>query len=161
MADIYALRALDAVGRTSPLYFSHLMHLQRADGSWSLNPSQPTSAFDIDTTAMAVRALAPLYLQGNNRAEHAVGLAMSWLLAQTFNNAENTAQVIVALVGLGEADYAAYYVNHLMQWYDAALGGFIREGFPGRINALTTVQAAYALANYYQFMDSMNLSGAQ
>ncbi|MCL2363206.1 MAG: hypothetical protein FWC71_00915 [Defluviitaleaceae bacterium] len=163
MADIYALRALNTVGQSSSLFFAHLMHVQRADGSWSLNPAQPSSAFDIDTTAMAVRALAPFYLQGNSRAVHAVGRAMPWLHAQTFNNAESTAQMIVALVGLGAAyaEYAAYYVNHLMQWYDPALGGFIREGFSGRVNALTTVQAAYALAVYYQFMANMNVSSAR
>ncbi|MCL2187924.1 MAG: hypothetical protein FWB87_04085 [Defluviitaleaceae bacterium] len=150
-ADIYALIALESVGRTSPWFFSALLQAQRPDGTWSINPAQATSAFDIDITAMAVQALVPFYREGNPRAVTAVQRASQWLTAQTPANAESTAQVILAFTALGEGynTYASYYVAHLLQWFDPALGGFTRPSVLNQVNAMSTVQAAYALAVYH------------
>jgi hypothetical protein len=154
-ADIYALIALAAVGEGSRWFLASVYNAQRPDGSWSLNPSLPTSVFDIDITAMALQALAPHYRRGDPLAVRAVERALEWLTAQTFRDAEGTAQMIVALTALGEgyAEEAAYYVSWLLRWYDPELGGFVRPSTPNRINALATVQAAYALTAYQRFLD--------
>jgi hypothetical protein len=145
LADIYAIRALDAVGLDSHWYRAHLFHLQRGDGTWSLTPTRPTSVFDIDITAMAVQALAPYYVRGDIRTVRAVTRAVEWLLAQTYTDAESTAQALIALTMLGYTEEAEDFAQKLMQWYDPVLGGFIRPAVPNRVNAMATVQAAYAL----------------
>ncbi|MCL2604988.1 MAG: hypothetical protein FWD90_10960 [Defluviitaleaceae bacterium] len=151
LVDIYALITLETVGISSRLYLLSLYNAQRADGTWSLNPAQPASVFDIDVTAMALQAIAPHYRRGDERAARTVNLALDWLEAQTFRDAESTAQMIIALTLLGDdyADRAAYYVQVLLQWFNPELGGFIRDTHPNRINALATVQAAYALTVYH------------
>ena len=150
LADIYALIALNTVGSGSRLFLLSIYNAQRADGTWSLNPAQPASVFDIDITAMALQALAPSYRRNDPRAVRTVGLALEWMYAQTFRDAESTAQMIIALVLLGEdySDKAAYYVQSLLRWFNPALGGFVRDANPNRVNAMATVQAAYALAVY-------------
>jgi hypothetical protein len=151
LADIYALIALETVGVQNRWFLGNLYNAQRPDGTWSLNPALPSSVFDIDITAMALQAIAPFYHRGEARAVRAVGLALGWLEAQTFRDAESTTQMIIALVALGE-DYektAAQYVQTLLQWYNPAVGGFVRQSNRNTINAMATVQAAYALTVYY------------
>lgn len=148
LADIFALRALDAVGANSRMYLAHVLHLQRADGSWGLNAAAPSTAGDVDVTAMAVQALAVHYARGDARAVAAVGRALEWLAAQEIRDAEGAAQVLTALVMLGEAhaEAAQNCMIVLMTWYNYAAGGFVRPGQPTRMNAMATVQAAYALS---------------
>ena len=157
--DTFALIALD-VGQhigDRDLFIQQLIDDQRADGTWSLNYSFPTSAFDLDITAMALQAIAPYYYQRDPRVTNAVNKALGWLRAQTFHNAESTAQMIVALTALGPqfADEAAYYVDWLLRWYDPATGGFRRPGITDPVNLMATEQAAYALVAYWRFVNGM------
>ena len=164
-ADIYALIALNAMpysGNREP-FIQALLSAQRNDGSWSMTPQAPTSAFDLDMTAMAVQALAPYYRQGDQRVVAAVGRALNWLTnwSSTFSfpNAESTAQMVVALTALGPA-YAAeaeYYVQWLLRWFDPVTGGFRRPLVTSPVDLMATEQAAYALVAYWRFItDGMN-----
>jgi len=157
LADIYALIALQGSGYED-LFLEHILDVQRADGTWSLNPAQPTSAFDIDITAMALQALAPHYRKSDARAVEAVETAIGWLMAQDFDNPESTAQMIIALTALGTAyaDEALFYVQRLLQWFDPASGGFRRPTPADPVNALSTVQAANALVAYWRFVNDMS-----
>jgi hypothetical protein len=161
LADLYALVAIEAVGcgGRDNLFLANVIHAQRRDGTWSLNPAQPTSLYDIDITAMALQALAPYYRRGENRVVRAVERATDWLFGQTFTDPESTAQMIMGLTALGDkyAEEAAYYVEWLMRWFNPAAGGFVRTVNPSVVNAMATVQAAQALVEYYYFI---NESGA-
>jgi hypothetical protein len=149
LADIFALAVLDASGYS---FLVNILSVQRADGTWSLNPAQPTSDYDIDITAMAVQALAPYYLRGDALAVHAVENALAWLYGQAFPDPESTAQMVVALAALGGnyINKAEYYVHKLLYWYNPEAGGFIRANNPDAVNPKATVQAAYALAFYHR-----------
>jgi len=156
LADIYALIALQGSGNED-LFLEHILDVQRTDGTWSLNPALPTSAFDIDITAMALQALAPYYREGDARIVKATNTAVSWLTAQDFDNTESVAQMIIALTALGPAyaDEAAIYVRLLLQWFDEATGGFRRPTPTSPVNALSTVQAANALVAYWRLVNDM------
>jgi len=158
--DTFALIALDAkpYSGDSDRFIRQLLNDQRANGTWSLNPANPTSAFDIDITAMALQALAPYYYRNDPRVTNAVNNALRWLRAQTFHDVESTAQMIVALTALGPefADEAEYYVNWLLQWFDTSTGAFRRPNINSPINLMATEQAAYALVAYRRFVNGMN-----
>lgn len=153
-SDIFALIALDSnnYAGTRALFSRSIIDSQRADGSWSIGG---TSAPDIDTTAMAVQALAPYY-ETNPAAAEAVDRAVAWLKSQDFNDPESTAQMIVALTALGGdfADGAEYYVNLLLNWFVPRDGAF-RRAAGGPVNMMATEQAAYALVAYYRFVNNM------
>jgi len=155
--DIYALIALDTMpyygGRDG--FIQVLINTQREDGTWSLNPAMPTSPADISVTAMAIQALA-LYHNDPTVAD-AVANAMDWLRAQTFEDPEGISQMIVALTTLGSefAEEAAYYVNHLLRWFDPVSGGFRRPNPHDPVNHMATEQAAYALTAYWRFVNGM------
>jgi len=157
LADVFALISQQNKPACTErdLFLAHILDVQRDDGSWSLNPAQPTSALDIDITAMALQALAPYYHRNAPFAVDAIEKALTWLFAQDFDNAESTAQMIVALTTLGfdYSDDAAYYVELLLRWFDPSSGGFMRA--EGPVNAISTVQAAYALVAYWRFVNEM------
>ena len=157
--DTFALIALDtnAYSGDRDRFIRSLLREQRANGTWSLNPSAPSSAMDLDVTAMALQALAPYFYRNDARVTEAVNNALGWLRSQTFPDAESTAQMIVALTALGPdfADEARYYVNHLLTWFDPASGGFIRSAQNNQVNHMSTEQAAYALVAYWRFVNNM------
>lgn len=155
-ADIFALIALDSnnFSGSREVFIRSILNNQRDNGSWGLGAS-PMST-DLDTTAMAIQALA-LYYDSNVNAAAAIDKALAWLQTQTFQDPESVSQMIVALTALGPdfAEEAEYYVNLLLRWFDPATGGFNRSGPRNPVNIMTTEQAAYALVAYYRFVNGM------
>ena len=158
--DTFALIALDSGNYDGDRdeFIQSMLDAQRADGTWSLNPALPSSAFDLDITAMALQAIAPYYYRGDPRVTDAVNRALNWLRGQTFADTESTAQMIVALTALGPefADEAEYYVNRLLNWFDPTVGGFRRDSLTESVNHMATEQAAYALVAYWRFVNGMS-----
>lgn len=144
-------------------------------GGWALG-EKPAQA-DPDITAMAIQSLTPYYktkpavkavvdrgIQWLSQAQHEDGGFMSWGAV----NSESTAQVIVALSGLGiDAHLDPRFVKNGRSALDALLGyaapggGFyhILEGnesnggaAPGAVDPMATDQAMYALAAYDRFL---------
>jgi len=158
-ADIFALIALNSNayhGNREP-FIQSILNAQRTNGTWGLGTT-PT-AMDVDTTAMAIQALAPYY-GSNTDVTAAVDLALTWLRRQTFSNPEGTAQMIVALSALGPdfADEAESYVNILLRWFNPRTGGFGRGGQNAAndpVNMMATEQAAYALVAFYRLVNDM------
>ena len=160
LADMFALITLETTQNNSEtdLFLTHILNAQRADGTWSLNPAQPTSAFDLDITAIGVQALAPFYRRGNPRAVAAAENALGWLRTQDFPDPESTAQMIIALTALGSA-YASEvgrYVDRLLEWFDPTNGGFRRFTHTSAVDPISTVQAANALVAYWRFINGMS-----
>lgn len=157
-ADIFALITLDAGGFEGDrdAYIRSILDAQRTNGTWGLGTT--TMPLDVDTTAMAIQALAPYY--GDNAAvTAAVDRALGWLRGRTLSDPEGVAQMIVALAALAAlgndfADEAGEYVSLLMRSFDARSGAF-RRAPGGPINMMTTEQAAYALVAYYRMINGM------
>jgi len=158
LADIFGLIALNSQGGSEELFLANIMDLQRADGSWSLDASRPTSPIDLDITAMALQALAPFYRAGAGDITDAVHKALDWLSDQDFSDSEGVSQMIVALTALGPAyaSEAEYYVEMLLAWFDPATGGFRRPTPADPVNYLATIQGAYALVAYWRFVNDMS-----
>jgi len=152
--DTFALIALDSNSYSGDRekFIESILDSQRDNGTWGL--AAFTSPLDLDTTAMAVQALAPYY-NSNAYVAAAIDTAITWLRSQTFTDPEGVAQMIVALTALGSdfEDDAEYYVNLLLRWFDPQTGGFIRPG--QGVNMMATEQAAYALVAYYRFVNGM------
>jgi len=157
LADIFALIALDTMDYDGDReqFLSHILDVQRADGTWSLNPAQPASVLDLDITAMAIQALAPYYIGGDAIVIEAVEKALQWLQTQEFPDPESTAQMVIALTALGPAyaEDAIYYVEWLLRWFDPAAGAFRQPTLADPVNHISTVQAAYALVAYWRLVN--------
>lgn len=151
LADIFSVIALDAV-RTdgdSELFLQNILDLQRDDGTWSLNPTAPSSALDVDITAMALQALAPYFRDGDEAVVDAATRAKQWLVSQAIDTPESTAQIIIAFAALG-IDHG-YYVDTMLEWFDPQSGGIRRPNADSPVNPLATAQAAYALVARWRF----------
>lgn len=137
MSLIYALHITNN-GYASSVFpaeklISKILSLQNADGGWGLseNASMP------DITAMALQALAPYYKK-NDAVTKAVDNALTSLsAAQTENggyvaygyeNAESTAQVIIALCSLGIAVDDERFVRNGAGLYDSLLSYSLPDG---------------------------------
>ena len=166
LADIFALVALTSQGRNGDAFLSHILDVQRDDGSWSLDPNRPASVLDLDITAMALQALAPFYRASDRTVTESVTAsvieavqdALAWLTTQEVPDPEGAAQIIVALTALGPgyASQAEYYVDLLLTWFDPTTGGFRRPTLADPVNHLATVQAAYALVAYSRFVNGLS-----
>ena len=159
LADIFGLIALNSQGTgDGDSILGYIMDLQRADGSWSLDPTRATSILDLDITAMALQALAPYYRNNAAGIPDAVHKAVDWVTSQDVPNPEGAAQIIVALTALGPgyASEAEYYVELLLTWFDPTTGGFRRPTPADPVNHLATIQAAYALVAYWRFVNDMS-----
>ena|GEM_PF-2978036 len=143
-ADIFALIALGECD----YFLESLLYAQNSDGTWNLG-----NRMNLDLTAMALQALAPFYVRGDERVTDAVHLALAWLRSRTFPDPESTSQMIVALTALGED--ASYYVDHLLHWFDPAEGAFRRPRLTDPVNMMATEQAAYALVAHWRFVNGM------
>ena len=155
-ADIFALIALNSgnySGETEA-FIRSILESQRADGTWSLNPSAPTNISDIDITAMAIQALAPYYGAGRADLDNAVARGLSWLNAQSFPDVEGLSQMVVALTELGYVQEATAYVEQMLGWFDPENGGFRRPN--ASVNIMATEQAAYALIAYWRANNNMS-----
>ncbi len=98
------LRAADWVGAARPIQY--LESLQDADGGWpSLNPPGAAPSSEVDSTAMAVMALA---LDPGSTAAAAVLRGSAWIVGQQESNGgfpgasgDNTNSTALALLALG------------------------------------------------------------
>lgn len=158
-ADTFALIALNAGPYAGDVdeFLQSLLAAQREDGTWSLTPSRPSTAMDMDITIMALQALAPFYSCGDELAEEAVYRALDWLRMQDFNGTESISQMIIALTALGYefAAEAESFVEKLLAWFDPEAGGFRRPTQESPVNFMSTEQAACALVAYWRFVNDM------
>ncbi|MDR1330411.1 MAG: S-layer homology domain-containing protein [Oscillospiraceae bacterium] len=145
-----------------------LLDKQLEGGGWSDSDTLP----DIDTTAMAIQALAPSY-NTSITVHAAIDKALAWLKAQQkenggfagFGNAvENStcsaAQVITALSALG-TDPASWETTGGQNLLTAMLTNYNAEGWFGEGDNITTStmateQAAYALVAYERMLTGQN-----
>ena len=155
--------------RRSPFGFkdgiiSEILSLENADGGWSVSGSNS----DIDVTAMALAALAPYK---NGSAADAVERGLSFLSSKQLEsggfmsygkeNAESSAQVIVALTALGiNPKTDGRFVKNGCSVF-SALSGFRlpTEAFchikGGASNGTATVQAFYSLVALWRFENGL------
>ena len=137
-----------------------ILAAQLADGGWAYSGSTG----DVDMTAMAVAALAPYYLAGDEDVVSAVNAALVFLRAAQNadggfgtaageeTNADSTAMVIVALCALGidPAEQWAVESGETPMSALLALATDELDGFTygGEANALATEQGFRALVAY-------------
>ena len=136
-------------------------------GSVGTNP-------DVDTTAMAIQALAPYYTDPDYPdVKPAVDRALTWLSNKQQDNgqfsfdtsgaaSESSAQVVVALSALGIDPAAdARFVKNGTSVLDAMMQFYVEgSGFKhllaGNVDAMATEQCAYALVAYDRFVNHQN-----
>lgn len=143
-----------------------ILNQQLPGGGWGWN-----GVVDTDTTAMALQALTPYY-SNNGEVQNAVNLALTQLSAiQNYDgtyssfgtpNAESTAQVIVALTGLGiSPDTDSRFIKDGYTTVDGLMkyaqngGGFVHE-LGKAVDNYATDQAYYALVSYQRFAAGKN-----
>lgn len=139
-----------------------LLDVQLSSGGWNIS----SGGADIDTTAMALQALAPYYLSQTKyealnashsyaQLQNSVSKALNFLKGKKSNDygsAEAAAQVVVALAALNR-DAAndpllGDVLSSVLAYYDGE-GGFLhlKDGSDGN-NQMSTEQACYALVAY-------------
>ena len=126
---------------------------------------------DVDTTGMALMALAPYY---SSNVETAVNNALTYLRGelqaagcfQSYgnNSAESTAQVLVALTALGldPLDTANGFISSdgknlidgIYSFWNSETGAF--KNAYGSDNSMATYQSLYALESYVRYRDNEN-----
>ena len=175
-AVTYALLALDSrpydKGDTAlrDKYVAFLLDNTCESGGWVYGGDKNSTA-DVDMTAMAIQALAPYYLSGDENVKSAVDKGLSALKAMQKStggfasygtyNAESTAQVIVALTALGIDPTSAEWkqtgdpIEALLHFYDASASMF-RHTTNGKADQMATEQSAYALVAYKRFVSKQN-----
>lgn len=175
----FALIALDsqnyfnnAEGRTARAgLLDALLNAQKSDGGWSISSS---GGSDIDTSAMALQALAPYYLSQakfdalgaahtHAQLKSCVSKALSYLntvKSDDYKSVEAAAQVVVALAALNrDAANDALLgdaLSSVLAYYDGD-GGFLhlKDGSDGD-NQMSTEQACYALVAYDRWKTGRN-----
>lgn len=138
---------------------SKLLDLQLSDGGWAVMGAYG----DVDTTAMTVQALSPYYTS-DSKVKGAVDNALKFLSERQnqsgdfssygVNNPESTAQVLVALSGLGiDCERDSRFIkngNTLLdgiKLYRLSDGSFChKQG--GSSNGTATVQVFYSTVAY-------------
>lgn len=140
-----------------------LLNAQLSSGAWEISSG---SGADIDTTAMALQALAPYYL--NKTKYNALGASHTYAQLQTsvtdalsylnnkksdnYSSVEAASQVVVALSALDrDAANDALLGNALdsvLSYYNGS-GGFVHDhGSNSADQQMSTEQGAYALVAY-------------
>lgn len=183
MADIFALLALNAKPYDSVFdddgvdardaYKNRILAEVKNDGGW--NHAAGSTKSDVDTTAMAIQALAPYYAE--SAVKEKVDAALTWLKGQRDPytggygnkgrvNTETTAQVVVALCALeidpadadwtmGDEEENLNLLSALTTWYNATSE---TEGWFGHdsnsFDQMATEQAAYALVAWKRFTEN-------
>lgn len=172
---VWALRALDSVGdvndRIKEKYIECILDGQLDDGGWNISVYMEDGRWntagikaDSDMTGMALAALAPYYrkdaevkaacdkavtrlskMQGSDGGYSTIGTPTS----------ESCAQVIYALAKLGiNPDTDSRFIKSGRSAVDALMSYYISgdKGFAhlkgGKVNAIATEQALYALGEY-------------
>jgi hypothetical protein len=140
-----------------------LLNVQQSDGGWCIS----TGASDIDTTAMALQAIAPYYLSQTKfdalgashsyaQLKNSVKKALDYLntvKADDYKSVEAAAQVVVALAALNRdaANDAVLgdALSSVLAYYDGD-GAFVhdRTGDTSANTQMSLEQAAYALVAY-------------
>ncbi len=140
----------------------NILHVQLEDGGFALYGENG----DVDTTAMAVQALAPHYSREN--VKNAIDLAIVFMSEnQTENggyksrgieNSESIAQVVVALSSLGiDCVKDERFIKNGNTLFDAILdyrlpdGGFCHQ-IGGKENNMATAQAFYSSVAYLRMI---------
>ena len=170
LETIFALTALDSgdydddgLVATRQSYINFLLNNKvtpaAGQAAWALSGSTP----DIDTTAMAIAALAPYY-DDNASVKTAVDAALAYLSAQQtadghYGNSNATAMTIVALTALGEdpAATTGAFAKNGKSLIDGLLSFRTSDDRFGYLdsttaNALSTEQSFRALVAYKGFL---------
>ncbi|MCL2047112.1 MAG: DUF4430 domain-containing protein [Defluviitaleaceae bacterium] len=146
--------------QTQPSHFiTAILTAQHPSGAWAIGEWQ-----DVDTTAMAIQALAPYYAEREDVTQ-AITAALEWIDEQDISSAETYAQLIVAFAAIGKSPRE--YVYSMLEYYDSGVGAFTADVWDmdengewhvsGRAaNRLTTEQAAYALVAYDRYHHHRN-----
>ena len=174
---IFALLALDSKNYTVPsggmsreTLISMILASQQSDYGWGYSTYDKGNDLwappymnmtDVDTTAMAITALAPYYSK-NLKVEAAIDSALVWLRNQQFKDGtfggwgsasvESTAQVIVALTTLGKdpTKWNGHDAVTAMCTMAVSGGGFLST-YTNEYDETSTAQGYYALVAYERF----------
>ena len=180
---IFALLALDshgylpgAEGKAARADFiASLKENQMESGAWSISGGGANT----DTTAAAIYALAPYYLDKSKlkdlggsvtyaEVQDMVDRALEYLSGIQkanggFGSPEADSWVVIALATLGR-DAAAdkdfvkengSVLDDLLRYFDESTGGF-KNNLNGKTNQMSTEEAAYALVAYDRFKNGEN-----
>ena len=177
---VFALIALDSgsyykddAGNEARNAWIETLHTnQHSNGAWNIDGNHPGD--NIDTTAMAVQALAPYY-STNAKAKAMVDKALEWLSYEyqttgDYGSSEAAAQVIVALSALGiDARTNAGFqykgisvLSNFLSYADETTGGFLHvkidpvTGKKATVNQMASEQAAYTLVAYDRYAGNRN-----
>ena len=136
-------------------------------GAWNIDGDHPGA--NVDTTAMAVQALAPYY-STNAKAKAMVDKALEWLSAEykatgDYGSSESAAQVIVALSAMkidAKTDARFQYngvsvLSNFLSYADETTGGFLHDRQSNStVNQMSSEQAAYTLVAYDRYVKGSN-----
>ena len=172
---VFALIALDsgsyykdATGNAArEAWIETLRANQHSNGAWNIDSDHLGD--DVDTTAMAVQALAPYY-STNAKAKAMVDKALEWLSAEykatgDYGSSESAAQVIVALSAMkidAKTDARFQYngvsvLSNFLSYADETTGGFLHDKQPNStVNQMASEQAAYTLVAYDRYVKGSN-----
>ena len=172
---VFALIALDsgsyykdATGNAArEAWIETLRANQHSNGAWNIDSDHLGD--DVDTTAMAVQALAPYY-STNAKAKAMVDKALEWLSAEykatgNYGSSESAAQVIVALSAMkidAKTDSRFQYngvsvLSNFLSYADETTGGFLHDKQPNStVNQMASEQAAYTLVAYDRYVKGSN-----
>ena len=172
---VFALIALDsgsyykdATGNAArEAWIETLRANQHSNGAWNIDSDHLGD--NVDTTAMAVQALAPYY-STNAKAKAMVDKALEWLSYEyqttgDYGSSEAAAQVIVALSAMkidAKTDARFQYngvsvLSNFLSYADETTGGFLHDKQPNStVNQMASEQAAYTLVAYDRYVKGSN-----
>ena len=172
---VFALIALDsgsyykdATGNAArEAWIETLRANQHSNGAWNIDSDHLGD--NVDTTAMAVQALAPYY-STNDKAKAMVDKALEWLSAEykatgNYGSSESAAQVIVALSAMkidAKTDARFQYsgvsvLSNFLSYADETTGGFLHDKQTNStVNQMASEQAAYTLVAYNRYVKGSN-----
>ena len=172
---VWALLALDCCNYSIPAdavwtrdkLINEILDYQSEDGgfAWTGKGQNP----DIDTTAMAIQALAPYY-EGNESVKQAIDSALDYLKSKMngncqFGSSEASSQVLIALAALGkdpvseENGFVKSVARNLISGLDSyriSGKGFKHLLTDSSVNAMATDQALRGLEACRRFYNSEN-----
>ncbi|MCK0472406.1 DUF4430 domain-containing protein [Halalkalibacter sp. APA_J-10(15)] len=164
---VYGLIALDSAGFETPdgaawdreRMISYLLEAQNESGGWSWDGS---STADLDTTAMAITALAPHTSQ--TEVEQSVNEALRYIQANAsqIDNSSTASQVIIALATAGvepnqpedpSDSESTRLVDYLLSFQNDDGGFYWKDGYGSDSDPFSTDQAYRALVAYQLYVN--------
>ncbi|MFA9456369.1 DUF4430 domain-containing protein [Halalkalibacter sp. AB-rgal2] len=164
---VYGLIALDSAGFETPdgaawdreRMISYLLDAQNGSGGWSWDGS---SSADLDTTAMAITALAPHTSQ--TEVEQSVNEALRYIQANAsqIDNSSTASQVIIALATAGvepnqpedpSDSESTRLVDYLLSFQNDDGGFYWKDGYGSDSDPFSTDQAYRALVAYQLYVN--------